>query len=68
MIISVTYDKNTQAFTRCQSDDDDPSIATALQNSIEDDENFLKFKISLNTSALEEGYLQGNDLHGVDIE
>ena len=68
MIISVTYDKNTQTFTRCQSDDDDPSIATALQNSIEDDENFLKFKISLNTSALEEGYLQGDDLHGVDIE
>ena len=68
MIISVTYDKNTQTFTRCQSDDDDPSIATALQNSIEDDENFLKFKISLNTSDLEEQYLQGNDLHGVDIE
>ena len=68
MIISVTYDKNTQTFTRCQSDDDDPSIATELQHSIEDDENFLKFKISLNTSDLEEQYLQGNDLHGVDIE
>ena len=68
MIISVTYDKNTQTFTRCQSDDDDPRIATVLQHSIEDDENFLKFKITLNTSALEEQYLQGNDLHGVDIE
>lgn len=68
MIISVIYDKNTQTFTRCQSDDDDPSIATALENSIEDDENFLKFKISMDTSALEAEFLQGNDLHGVDVE
>ena len=68
MIISVTYDKNTQTFTRCQSDDDDPSIAIALPNSIEDDEDFFKFKISMDTSALEEEFLQGNDLHGVDIE
>jgi hypothetical protein len=64
MIIYITYNKNSQSFTRCQSDDDDPSIAEILTHSIEDDENFLKFKISLNTSSLEEQYLAGTEIEG----
>lgn len=67
MIIYITYDKNSESFTQCQSDGDDPSIAEILTQSIENDENFLKFKISINTSALEEEFLQANDLPGVDI-
>jgi len=67
MIIYITYDKNSESFTQCQSDSDDPSIAEILTQSIENNENFLKFKVSLNTSALEEEFLQANNLPGVDI-
>ena len=67
MIIYVTYNKDSQTFTRCQSDDENPSIAEVLPSSIQEDQHNLSFKISLNTSALEEEFLQGNDLPGVDI-
>lgn len=64
MIIYVTYNKNSQTFTRCQSDDDDPSIAQVLPSSIQEDQNTLLFKISLDTSALEEAYLGGMETEG----
>lgn len=64
MIIYVTYNKNSQTFTKCQSDDDDPSIAEVLPSSIQEDQNTLSFKISLDTSALEEAYLGGMETEG----